>query len=255
MTLDEGSIETTQLSLVFPPSALRGSALCWVAVPLSHNGASRSAADPTLRVSNLMLVLIGARPAFLYRTLIMLSDTSSDYETLLADEKAHSKLADSEQRRRIGSFLFRRLIFATLILGAVVLCYGSLPRSRIVGEADAWGYLGRHHVISGQEDLNRVNSTLGFQKVIAINLPHRLDKKDELTLMGYASDINVDFLSGRLTEDLKESGMPHLRYNINISTLVAAYRAHLDAWQHVVENRLTTALIMEDDIDWDVDVK
>lgn len=72
--------------------------------------------------------------------------------------------------------------------------------------------------------------------------------------MGLASDIKVDFHTTRLVGDLKESGLPH-HVDLPFPGVIGCWRAHVDAWQRVVSERLSTALILEDDTDWDVDVK
>ena len=36
---------------------------------------------------------------------------------------------------------------------------------------------------------------------------------------------------------------------------IACWRSHVNAWQHVVESGMETALILEDDVDWHINVK
>lgn len=33
------------------------------------------------------------------------------------------------------------------------------------------------------------------------------------------------------------------------------WRAHANAWRHIIDNNLESALIIEDDVDWDVNIK
>ena len=110
-------------------------------------------------------------------------------------------------------------------------------------------------IYSGPQTTNPVNETLGFQKLYALNLPHRLDKSDELALAAQASGIKIDLIATKLTKDLNEAGLPwHEKFDDGPGT-IGVWRAHADAWRKIIDDRVTTALIFEDDNDWDVDVK
>lgn len=39
------------------------------------------------------------------------------------------------------------------------------------------------------------------------------------------------------------------------ATLVGVWRAHANAWRYIIENDISSALIIEDDVDWDVNIK
>lgn len=45
-------------------------------------------------------------------------------------------------------------------------------------------------------DQQITNSTLGFQKIYAISMPHRSDKRDYIVLMGLISHLNIDIVDG-----------------------------------------------------------
>ncbi|KAJ5396798.1 hypothetical protein N7509_004911 [Penicillium cosmopolitanum] len=108
----------------------------------------------------------------------------------------------------------------------------------------------------GWDNLDTItNGTLGFEKIFSINLPTRPDKKDNIILGSAVSDLKVDWIDGVNPEEISPKSYP---YNWNFDhepTEYAARRAHLDAIQRVVEQRLSSAIIMEDDVDWDVSVK
>jgi hypothetical protein len=101
-----------------------------------------------------------------------------------------------------------------------------------------------------------INSTLGFQKVFAINLPTRPDRRDQLTLMASISKIDITYSDGtQYTHRSQTSkGLPSHTSSMPLGKL-GCYRAHANIWRRIVEEDIKTALILEDDVDWDVDVK
>lgn len=112
------------------------------------------------------------------------------------------------------------------------------------------------HMFSGNYSTNPVNSTLGFQKILVIHLPYRMDKKDELLLMSRTQDIDLTFSDGRTPDGIKDSGLPWQNAEMSKDRgVVALFRGHMDAIQHILDENLSSALILEDDSDWDVDVK
>ncbi|PYH90412.1 hypothetical protein BO71DRAFT_452800 [Aspergillus ellipticus CBS 707.79] len=99
------------------------------------------------------------------------------------------------------------------------------------------------------------NKTLGVQKIFAINLPSRPDKRDNLILSSSVSDFHIDWINGVTPEELNPKSYP---YNWNYdhkATEYAARRAHVNAMQRIVNDRLGSAIVMEDDVDWDVTIK
>ncbi|KAF2465449.1 uncharacterized protein BDR25DRAFT_203383, partial [Lindgomyces ingoldianus] len=76
------------------------------------------------------------------------------------------------------------------------------------------------------------NSTLNFQEILYISMPHRTDRQDALSLLAAVSGIKLTLIPG-----------------------VWCWRAHANAWRYIIDNDVQTALIVEDDIDWDVNIK
>ncbi|PWN31384.1 uncharacterized protein FA14DRAFT_95109 [Meira miltonrushii] len=112
------------------------------------------------------------------------------------------------------------------------------------------------HIFSGNYSTNPVNSTLGFQKILVIHLPYRMDKKDQLLIMSRTQGIDLTFSDGRTPESVKDSGLPWQNEEMTKDRgVVALFRGHMDAIQHILDENLSSALILEDDSDWDVDVK
>lgn len=99
-----------------------------------------------------------------------------------------------------------------------------------------------------------LNSTLGFQEVFVVNLPERTDKRDAMAVQASLTNITFKLSPGvrgdTISEKAKPYGMEKLR-----PAEVGAWRAHLNVLQKIVENRISSTLILEDDADWDVSIK
>ncbi|KAF4634552.1 hypothetical protein G7Y89_g3552 [Cudoniella acicularis] len=103
-------------------------------------------------------------------------------------------------------------------------------------------------------DIERAsNSTLGFEKVLVIGLKERTDKKDILTLQASLTGIDLTWLEAVEADKIKEKGLPPLAYLQG--NFLASWRSHINAVRSIVENRYASAMIMEDDMDWDVRIR
>ncbi|KAJ5168012.1 uncharacterized protein N7482_003606 [Penicillium canariense] len=80
------------------------------------------------------------------------------------------------------------------------------------------------------------NTTLGFERVFAIGFSDRMDKRDAMTTGASLLDMDLEWIEG-----VRASEMNDKAYPASISSIVA--------------NKIRTALIFEDDIDWDVTLK
>lgn len=118
------------------------------------------------------------------------------------------------------------------------------------------------HTFNGQQELSSsrqgldaiLNSTLGFQKVFAINLPSRTDKRDGLLLTSKVTGFDIDFIDGVVPSNISNKSLPH---QITGSTpitggVLGCWRAHMNFMARVVQEDLATALVLEDDVDWDM---
>ncbi|KAJ5297911.1 hypothetical protein PENANT_c012G03742 [Penicillium antarcticum] len=100
------------------------------------------------------------------------------------------------------------------------------------------------------------NSTLGFEHVYAIGLKERTDKRDFLTVSASVSGFQVEWLDGVRPQELQQKALPK-GYNLSVNTPseIGCWRAHMNALTNVLTNSYSTALILEDDADWDVNIK
>ncbi|RAO69507.1 uncharacterized protein BHQ10_005519 [Talaromyces amestolkiae] len=97
------------------------------------------------------------------------------------------------------------------------------------------------------------NSTLGFGAIFVINLPPRTDRRDALALMSSMTDLKLDYIEGVLGSDVMDRALPPpASHTSQRSGNIGSWRSHLNAIRAIVENNLDSALILEDDADWDV---
>lgn len=111
-------------------------------------------------------------------------------------------------------------------------------------------YMGR----SQPEEINRVtNDTLGFSKIFVVGLPERTDKRDALALTAALTGFHVEFVDGVRGETIPDKAVPFGidRHGL-METNLGSWRGHMNAIRRIVEEDLESALIMEDDVDWDV---
>ncbi|KAF2756304.1 hypothetical protein EJ05DRAFT_511985 [Pseudovirgaria hyperparasitica] len=108
------------------------------------------------------------------------------------------------------------------------------------------------HDVGILEDV--LNRTLGFQKIYAINLPYRTDHRDAMSLAAVLTDLDIEYIDG--VTDVHEKARPPMGAGVDLDEpTLRALRAHVNTLRLIVENNITTALILEDDADWDIRIK
>ncbi|RYP71476.1 hypothetical protein DL770_008124 [Monosporascus sp. CRB-9-2] len=106
-------------------------------------------------------------------------------------------------------------------------------------------------------DIDRVtNDTLGFAKVFVVGLPERSDKRDAMALASTLTGFRVEWVDGVNGEQISDKAVPfgidrERLWNTNLGS----WRGHMTAVWRIVEENLESALIMEDDMDWDTRLK
>ncbi|KAJ2996244.1 hypothetical protein NUW58_g1042 [Xylaria curta] len=97
------------------------------------------------------------------------------------------------------------------------------------------------------------NSTLGFEKIFVVSLPSRTDRRDGMTLAAALSNVDFEFIDGVDGSSIPDNALPQTSAHDRPShPTVGAWRGHMNAIQEVVKRNLSSALILEDDVDWDV---
>ena len=100
------------------------------------------------------------------------------------------------------------------------------------------------------KEQGRMNSTLGTAAIITLNAPSRPDRRDIMSLTASLTNLKLTFMGAWTTKPV-EKAMPN-EHNPNLKDVeYACWRSHADAWRKIVEGGWTTAMILEDDVDWD----
>ncbi|TGO61323.1 hypothetical protein BCON_0028g00400 [Botryotinia convoluta] len=108
--------------------------------------------------------------------------------------------------------------------------------------------------VHGSSDVS--NSTLGFQKILAVGLPERSDKRDALTLISSLTGFNIEWVDGVKGEAVSDKAVPYGADRVKLwESNLGSWRGHMNAVRRIVEQNLTSALIFEDDMDWDTRLK
>ncbi|KAH8682606.1 glycosyltransferase family 25 protein [Xylariales sp. PMI_506] len=101
------------------------------------------------------------------------------------------------------------------------------------------------------DDIN--NSTLGFEKIFVVGMPSRTDRRDSMALAAALSNIDIEFIDGLKGESVPDKAIPaRPGYTRLPEPVIGSWRGHMNAIQEIVRRNLSSALILEDDADWDV---
>ncbi|KPI44979.1 Procollagen galactosyltransferase 1 [Cyphellophora attinorum] len=104
------------------------------------------------------------------------------------------------------------------------------------------------------DNLNDVrNETLGTQQVFMVSLASRRDKHDAFAVQAMASNITYTYVEGVIGDTVPEKALPYTMH-LNAAE-IGCWRAHMNIFEEIIEKKIATALIFEDDADWDVAFK
>ncbi|KAJ2305446.1 hypothetical protein IWW54_005076, partial [Coemansia sp. RSA 2705] len=97
------------------------------------------------------------------------------------------------------------------------------------------------------------NTTLGFQKIFVLNMPQRRDRRQNMSALARFHTLHLTYAQ---TVDRHEADALAAAnsYLIN-GTHLACYLSHLRVYQRMVRDHIETALILEDDVDVELDLK
>lgn len=127
---------------------------------------------------------------------------------------------------------------ATLL---IVLSFAFLPTGPVVSAKS-----------SKDGSLLVYNETLGFGAVLLLSLPDRTDRRDAMSLLTSLYNVSithtVDAVRG---SDISEKALPFGEAKKTQDTgHMGSWRSHMDIFKYIVDNRIETALVLEDDVDW-----
>ncbi|KAL8950573.1 MAG: hypothetical protein Q9222_003407 [Ikaeria aurantiellina] len=144
----------------------------------------------------------------------------------------------------------RLLLLSLIILGAFTFIYTrsqyhipSLPHSVLPSSLDvnAPSTTSTQGKPPAGSSADVRNTTLGFERVFVINLPERHDKLDAFSLAASLTDFTYDVVNGIRGDTVVNKTLPALD--------------GLPVGSRIVRDRISTALVLEDDSDWDVRFK
>ncbi|KAB5566798.1 glycosyltransferase family 25 protein [Coniochaeta sp. 2T2.1] len=105
------------------------------------------------------------------------------------------------------------------------------------------------------DDIN--NSTLGFEKILVVGMPARSDRRDGMFLGAALSEMEIEFVDSSDGTSVPDKALPMMdeARERPPNPVVGSWRGHVNAIREVVRRNLTSALIMEDDVDWDIHIR
>ena len=112
------------------------------------------------------------------------------------------------------------------------------------------------HVLSQNSIQAIQNKTLGFGDVSFIHMPSRTDKLDSLRLLTSITNISYSIIPGVIGKEIPHIAWPGFyKEGERAAGITGAWRAHMNAAASILDNNLSSGLILEDDADWDVSLK
>ncbi|KAG6021903.1 hypothetical protein E4U41_002365 [Claviceps citrina] len=97
------------------------------------------------------------------------------------------------------------------------------------------------------------NSTLGFEKVFYISLPSRSDRQDMMSMLASVTNISLTLQPGAIGADIPDKAKPSGGEGLRPGQL-GCWRSHADVWKRMLDENIQTAIVMEDDADWDMEI-
>ncbi|KAK3935647.1 hypothetical protein QBC46DRAFT_396970 [Diplogelasinospora grovesii] len=157
--------------------------------------------------------------------------------------------------QKLSAMFSRRTLHPVVIaLGFVsVLCLIYL-QSGHHGSLGSVGYPSRSSPHDLIDDIN--NSTLGFQKIFVVGLPQRTDRRDRMILEASLTGLEIEFIDGVLGKDIVNKSIPMGPNKERMGDpVLGCWRGHMNAIQQIIQRNITSALILEDDVDFDVRIR
>lgn len=151
-------------------------------------------------------------------------------------------------RRRIR-FVFSSLVF---LAGILTLCRDATYKIGIFQKPEISRRF-KFAAIAKTHPCDAHNRTLGFGSIQVINMPHRFDRYDSITMQAEITGLDITFSDGVYGADVKKSILPPTT-NLNENE-IACIRAHAITWRRMLHEGLATSLIMESDADWEISIK
>lgn len=136
-------------------------------------------------------------------------------QLLPQDEQIQEQVGGGKSQKQVGA--------GTSAAGGKTA--GTRPGEKVYGR----GYSGH----SAPADVNRVtNATLGFGKILVLNLPERSDKRDALSLAAGLTGFEVEYIEGVRGASVPDKALPVGGANVRKTRgdgYVGSWRSHMNA--------------------------
>ncbi|PSN61056.1 hypothetical protein BS50DRAFT_163887 [Corynespora cassiicola Philippines] len=134
----------------------------------------------------------------------------------------------------------------------VFFTYGNL---QLRTPSTASGFSTQYSLPRNKPQIGIFNTTLGFEKIFVINAPWRSDRRDSLSLAASYSGIDLEWVEGINSSNIDEKAFPPGNHRTLPKGNLGSWRAHMNTIREIIQQNLTTALILEDDVDWDFRIR
>jgi len=95
------------------------------------------------------------------------------------------------------------------------------------------------------------DSHLGFDHIYVLNLKQRVDRRDHMKKMAFFQHLQIEFFFAPESNTINTSSFPtHMTLGE-----ISCYQGHLNIYKSVVDRNFSTALIFEDDIDLELNIR
>jgi GR25 family glycosyltransferase involved in LPS biosynthesis len=113
------------------------------------------------------------------------------------------------------------------------------------------------------DNLDKVaNGTLGFGAIFVLGLPDRSDKRDALELAAALTGLQIIWVDGVPGDKMHPKATPPIHFDPDFQDTygfgmpndgqIGCWRGHMNIWREMIRAGISSALILEDDVDWDV---
>jgi GR25 family glycosyltransferase involved in LPS biosynthesis len=100
------------------------------------------------------------------------------------------------------------------------------------------------------------NSTLGFGAIYALSLLERSDKRDAMQLAAALSGLQLSWVDGVKGDEIHPKAVPMVHNDKENPQLedgeLGCWRGHMNILREVIRTGILSALVLEDDADWDI---
>lgn len=171
----------------------------------------------------------------------------------------------SFSQKKAVTFYSKRLIVVFLSVALFIILYSTLP-SRHIDKLQQFSATIREGASSQSPFAKNptnispiANGTLGFGAIMALGLPDRLDNRDALELSAAFTQLKLTWVDGVRGDAMNPKAIPPAHTDPQSDSLkkddqIGSWRGHMDIMRRIVKEKLSTALIFEDDVDWDIHI-